>query len=352
MFNNFPSPLPVFLYSAYSFAYQQNRQYSEQMHLFHLLTQRHYNMLHYNNSNYLTQEVKTSNEQFNEYYHQNRFDYSNQFALRKRERDEEDIEETTLHSENNNKEIKENKDTNDSIKCKDTIKRKKKKNQKIKAQELLEDSLFLNLDNNKKKSYTSTYPYQINTITHPRRKFNIKCKKSTMTSTSSIISTNLPLDEDNSSSTSTMIVIHGDDYQPTSSSEEFMKYNFNFIKEEQYASDKVIISKPEQIADLEGTFFLSNNSIPKYSVNEVLPRLHWSIERYLNKNKSSLVKCLKEIEKKWKKHYIVDYREELGLYLIQYNNYSYIDTMEFLDDSKYFSEWLKIKYNNKELWFM
>lgn len=339
LFGNFLSPLSVLFYNTYFVAYQQSQQYSQQMNLINLLLQQNYNCFNNTNDyNKETNEIKGESSKI-----VNEKNCSNKFIIKKREREkgdeekEEEFVDKKLKMENN----KEVKDIITELKCcNSSVKRQKKKNQKIKAQELLEDSLFLNLGNNTNTNYTNYYANQ-NKQTHKPRRYN-KNKKRFITSTSSHSSTTIPLDEDNPSSIYTTFSIHkNNNYKPKFSRYNFMKYNFNITKEKHYTSKKKPISKIKPIPNLERTFFLSKNnsdSIPNQ--NDTLPQLKWSLEKYQNNNKYSLLKCLKEIENKWIENYNINYNEELALYLIQYNNYSYDDTIKFINNSKNFSEWL------------
>ena len=184
LFGNFLSPLSVLFYNTYLVAYQQSQQYSQQMNLINLLLQQNYNC--FNNANDYNKETNGIKGESSKIV--NEKNCSNKFIIKKREREkgDEDEEEQQVDKKlkmENNKEVK---DTITEVKCcNSSVKRQKKKNQKIKAQELLEDSLFLNLGNNTNTNYTNYYANH-NKPTHKPRRYN---KKRFITSTSSHSST-------------------------------------------------------------------------------------------------------------------------------------------------------------------
>ena len=133
----------------------------------------------------------------------------------------------------------------------------------------------------------------------------------------------------------TRIISHGDDYKKTSSMREFMKYNFNFVQEEQYRTDRLITNKNNQHVDIQRDSRNGYYLIKKINENEEIPKIVWNFSKYEEMNRIDIKQCLNELEKKCKKKKVTEFSEDFGLHLLQMNNYSYTDTLRFIQSSKF-----------------
>lgn len=140
---------------------------------------------------------------------------------------------------------------------------------------------------------------------------------------------------DVNSTEKTRIINHGDGYKKTSSMKDFMKYNFNFVQEEQYRTDRLITNKNNQHVNMErdspNGFYLIKN----IKENEEIPKIVWNYSKYEEMNSIDIKQGIDEIEKKCKIKNGTEFSEDLGLYLLQMNNYSYNDTLKFIQSSKF-----------------
>ena len=160
-------------------------------------------------------------------------DESTEFLyLKKKRNDDESWNEDNISVAKNKKDIPpKNYINNNTSKNKSNIKKKEIKNkvyvckgkrtQKDKANELLQDSFLLNLER-KPKPKIENHP-QVN---------------------SRVIQKSEDFDPER-----TRVINHGDDYVKTSSEEDFMKYNFNFVLEEQERLIVDYINKHEAITN-------------------------------------------------------------------------------------------------------
>lgn len=123
------------------------------------------------------------------------------------------------------------------------------------------------------------------------------------------------------------IVFHGEDYKETKSMEEFMKYNFNFIKEEQYEDDRVITSAEVQHVDKKKMtldFLKAHREKEYYNFNKV-----WDPKMLEGEGGEALKEGLKQLEKSWPRN-CIKYNDEIGLDIIKKNNYHLEKVKKFI----------------------
>ena len=253
-------------------------------------------------------------------------DESTEFLyLKKKRNDDESWNEDNISVAKNKKDIPpKNYINNNTSKNKSNIKKKEIKNkvyvckgkrtQKDKANELLEDSFLLNLE----------------------RKPNPKIENHPQVN-SRVIQKSEDFDPER-----TRVIIHGDDYVKTSSEEDFMKYNFNFVLEEQYKTERLIINKENQHVDLKtknsNRFFLSKH----IHSQEDTPKICWNPIKFGSTTKVEINSILKEIEIKWSRITKQKFNEEIALQLLQMNELSVQSTLSFMDTED-FKTFLKSK---------
>lgn len=244
--------------------------------------------------------------------------------MNKKRNDDESWNEDNISVAKNKKDIPpKNYINNNTSKNKSNIKKKEIKNkpyvckgkrtQKDKANELLQDSFLLNLER-KPKPKIETHPQVNSRVIQKSEDFAPE---------------------------RTRVINHGNDYVKTSSEEDFMKYNFNFVLEEQYKTERLIINKENQHADLTknpNKFFLSKH----IHSQEDTPKICWNPTKFSYNTKVDIKIILKEIEIKWSRITKQKFNEEIALKLLQMNDLSAQDTINFMDTED-FKTFLKSK---------
>ena len=126
--------------------------------------------------------------------------------------------------------------------------------------------------------------------------------------------------EDNSKYT--RIIFHGKDYKKTNNINEFMKYNFDFVVDEQYNTKKLITDYDQQHIDVKtlsgNTNIYDNYNYSEQHLDEITNV--WSREKFLG-NKEELKKAVNIIRDSFNERKIYT-NEEKYLNIIKNNNYS------------------------------
>ena len=127
--------------------------------------------------------------------------------------------------------------------------------------------------------------------------------------------------EDNNSKF-TKVIFHGKDYEKTKNVLDFMKYNFDFIIDEQYKSKKLITDYSQQHVDIKNmngnTNIYENYSYSEQHLDEIKNK--WSREKFLGDNKE-LKKAINTIRDSFNERKIYT-NEEKYLDIIKNNNYN------------------------------
>ena len=128
------------------------------------------------------------------------------------------------------------------------------------------------------------------------------------------------INEDNSKYTK--IIFHGDDYKKTKNINEFMKYNFDFVVDEQYETKKLITDYDHQHVD-ENIINGNTNIYDNYNYTEQhLDEINnvWSREKFIGDN-NELKKAINVIRDSFNERKIYT-NEEKYLDIIKSNNYN------------------------------
>ena len=127
---------------------------------------------------------------------------------------------------------------------------------------------------------------------------------------------------DENNSKFTKIIFHGKDYQETKNMNDFMKYNFDFIIDEQYKTKKLITDYDQQHID-EKTLNGKTNIYDNYNYSEQhLDEIKnmWSREKFLGDNKE-LKRAINVVRDTFNERKMYS-NEEKYLNIIKNNNYS------------------------------
>ena len=117
----------------------------------------------------------------------------------------------------------------------------------------------------------------------------------------------------------TKVIFHGENYKSTTSSIDFMKYNFDFTIEEQYKTKKLITDYNSQHIDMiKMDTFYDIYSLNNKNLDEIEPK--WLREKFSGDNKE-LKKALNIIKNTFPGREI-DTDEERCLNILKDNNYN------------------------------
>ena len=120
----------------------------------------------------------------------------------------------------------------------------------------------------------------------------------------------------------TKVIFHGKDYKETQNAIDFMKYNFDFIIDEQYKSKKLITDYSQQHAIIENSKgdknIYENYNYSEQHLDEIKNK--WSREKFLGDNKE-LKKAINKIKDSFNERKIYT-NEEKYLDIIKNNNYN------------------------------
>ena len=124
----------------------------------------------------------------------------------------------------------------------------------------------------------------------------------------------------------TKVIFHGENYKNTTSSIDFMKYNFDFIIEEQYKTKKLITNYNEQHIDmLKIEPFYNNYNQNNQNLDEI--KLKWSRDKFIGNNKE--LKNALNIIKDTFPGSKVDVDEENCLKILKNNDYNINNFLKF-----------------------
>jgi hypothetical protein len=128
----------------------------------------------------------------------------------------------------------------------------------------------------------------------------------------------------------TKILNHGKAYKETTSPENFMKYNFDFVATEQYNTEHLIVDKDKQHVDFEKI-----KELPQKE-NLIL--------------KSDLVNLFRFIYEKWPKD-LIEFNNKITFNIIQQFNYEKESIKLFINNKEKFELYLKkiIELNKSNL---
>ena len=125
----------------------------------------------------------------------------------------------------------------------------------------------------------------------------------------------------------TKIIFHGKDYQQTKNVNDFMKYNFDFIVDEQYANKKVITDYTQQHVNIkslnDNTNIYDNYNYSEQHLDDI--KNMWSREKF-NGDNEELRQAVNKIRDNFNERKLYS-NEEKYLNIIKNNNYS-IDGLE------------------------
>ena len=120
----------------------------------------------------------------------------------------------------------------------------------------------------------------------------------------------------------TKVIFHGKDYKETQNAIDFMKYNFDFIIDEQYKSKKLITDYSKKHAIIENSKgdknIYENYNYSEQHLDEIKNK--WSREKFLGDNKE-LKKAINKIKDSFNERKIYT-NEEKYLAIIKNNNYN------------------------------
>ena len=127
--------------------------------------------------------------------------------------------------------------------------------------------------------------------------------------------------EDNNSKF-TKVIFHGKDYEKTKNVIDFMKYNFDFILDEQYKSKKLITDYSQQHVDIKNinanTNIYENYNYSEQHLDEI--KIKWSREKFLGDDEK-LKKAINAISDSFNERKIYTNQEKY-LDIIKNNNYN------------------------------
>ena len=125
----------------------------------------------------------------------------------------------------------------------------------------------------------------------------------------------------------TKIIFHGKDYQQTKNVNDFMKYNFDFIVDEQYTNKKVITDYTQQHVNIkslnDNTNIYDNYNYSEQHLDDI--KNMWSREKF-NGDNEELRQAINKIRDNFNERKLYS-NEEKYLNIIKNNNYS-IDGLE------------------------
>ena len=124
----------------------------------------------------------------------------------------------------------------------------------------------------------------------------------------------------------TKVIFHGENYEKTKSTIDFMKYNFDFRLEEQYKTKKLITDYDQQHIDLTriNQKLYENYNSNSQNLNEIEQK--WSRKKFVGDNKD-LKKVISIIKDSFPGRKL-DVNEEKCLNILKNNDYN---IEEFLD---------------------
>ena len=136
-----------------------------------------------------------------------------------------------------------------------------------------------------------------------------------------------PVNNEQNNSKWTKVIFHGKNYENTKNAIDFMKYNFDFIIDEQYKSKKLITDYDQQHID-EKTINGNANIYDNYNYSEQHLdeiKIMWSRGKFLGDNKE-LKRAINVVRDTFNERKIYS-NEEKYLNIIKNNNYC-IDDFE------------------------
>ena len=178
-----------------------------------------------------------------------------------------------------------------------------------KAQKQIDRLTQISLNKNKK--------LRIKRICYPKKiKLNLKVKDNT--NLLDKLEINKSKENTEISLKLTKVLFHGENYINTKSSIDFMKYNFNFIIEEQYSSKRIITDYEKQhinLIDINENFYNNYNNQNLDNIEE-----KWSRKKFSGDNQDleKVINLIRNIYKERKN----DINEENCLNVLKNNNYS------------------------------
>ena len=275
----------------------------------------------------------------------------------------EDLDKNMIKEENNNEEnFEKNKDKNElsfsiakekiNENKKEEIKEKKIKKKRNNYKELLYDPILEHLgreekpnpnknnefeemssisenskkneknEKNKKVSSTNTNKNKQKSRTKTGKHSRKKQHKITLKNNKDILA-DLEENKNNQYNTKyTKVIFHGQNYQETKNVNEFMKYNFDFITDEQYKTKKLITDYSQQHIDVKtlngNTNIYDNYNYSEQHLDEIKNK--WSRAKFLGDNKE-LKKAINIIRDSFNERKIYT-NEEKYLDILKKNNYS------------------------------
>ncbi len=272
----------------------------------------------------------------------------------------EDLDKNMIKEENNNKEnFEKNKDKNElsfsiakekiNENKKEEIKEKKIKKKRTNYKELLYDPILEHIgreeksnpnknnefeemssisenskknEKNKKVSSTNTNKNKQKSRTKTGKHSRKKQHKITLKNNKDILA-DLEENKNNQYNTKyTKVIFHGQNYQETKNVNEFMKYNFDFITDEQYKTKKLITDYSQQHIDVKtlngNTNIYDNYNYSEQHLDEIKNK--WSRAKFLGDNKE-LKKAINIIRDSFNERKIYT-NEEKYLDILKKNNYS------------------------------
>ena len=275
----------------------------------------------------------------------------------------EDLDKNMINEENNNKEnFEKNKDKNElsfsiakekiNENKKEEIKEKKIKKKRTNYKELLYDPILEHIgreekpnpnknnefeemssisensrkneknEKNKKVSSTNTNKNKQKSRTKTGKHSRKKQHKITLKNNKDILA-DLEENKNNQYNTKyTKVIFHGQNYQETKNVNEFMKYNFDFITDEQYKTKKLITDYSQQHIDVKtlngNTNIYDNYNYSEQHLDEIKNK--WSRAKFLGDNKE-LKKAINIIRDSFNERKIYT-NEEKYLDILKKNNYS------------------------------
>ena len=272
----------------------------------------------------------------------------------------EDLDKNMIKEENNNKEnFEKNKDKNElsfsiakekiNENKKEEIKEKKIKKKRTNYKELLYDPILEHIgreeksnpnknnefeemssisenskknEKNKKVSSTNTNKNKQKSRTKTGKHSRKKQHKITLKNNKDILA-DLEENKNNQYNTKyTKVIFHGQNYQETKNVNEFMKYNFDFITDEQYKTKKLITDYSQQHIDVKtlngNTNIYDNYNYSEQHLDEIKNK--WSRAKFLGDNKE-LKKAINIIRDSFNERKIYT-NEEKYLDILKTNNYS------------------------------
>lgn len=270
----------------------------------------------------------------------------------------EDLDKNMIKEENNNEEnFEKNKDKNElsfskekiNENKKEEIKEKKIKKRRTNYKELLYDPILEHIGKEKKPNPNKNNEFEEMSSLSENSKKNEKNKKVSSTNTNKNkqksrtktgkhsrkkqhkitlknnkdILADLEENKNNQYNTKyTKVIFHGQNYQETKNVNEFMKYNFDFITDEQYKTKKLITDYSQQHIDVKtlngNTNIYDNYNYSEQHLDEIKNK--WSRAKFLGDNKE-LKKAINIIRDSFNERKIYT-NEEKYLDILKKNNYS------------------------------